>query len=116
MRRRDFVVGLAMLGMAAEPAWANVLTELTFQQKMEASDIVIVGTVASLGPGTANVRVLRALKGRAGREVVVSTTSRISELNPRCCTRGATYVLFLRRYQGLYHSVNGIFGMVMIGS
>ena len=113
---RHFLAGLTLLGMASGPAWANFLVELSFERKMAESDIVIVGTVTSAAPGSATVRVLSALKGTPGPEVRVSTTSRIAEADPNCCNDGATYVMFLHRYRELYHSVNGAYGMVRIGS
>jgi len=118
MRWRILLAGIALAGIAAGPATANITVELSFERKLAESEIVIVGTVTAAAQGTATVRVLNALKGAPGQEVIVSTTSRIAEDNPNCCVMGSTYVMFLRRGRDpvLYHSVNAFYGMVEIGS
>ena len=87
----------------AAAAGANLVVEPTYEQIMERSDLVIIGTVTAVEHGgrngfgsTATVSVLSTLKGDANGTIVVSTYSRIAEMNPRCCDVGATYMMFLR--------------------
>lgn len=125
--RGAHVVAAAMLLSvlaAATPAAANLFVELSYDRKVEESDIVIVGRVTAVSPrnrdrydGTATVSVISALKGHPAGELTVMTQSRISEADPQCCTLGATYMMFLRRAvdRPAFYSVNGRFGMVRIG-
>jgi hypothetical protein len=109
---------------AAQPAAANITIEPTFQEKWDQSQLIVIGTVTALDPGglrgdgsTATVSVRNVLKGQAGQSIIVATSSRIEELNPRCCSLGSTYILFLRGpgNDGVFVSVRGAFGMVNIG-
>jgi hypothetical protein len=114
---------LVFLGLASS-VFANILVEMSFEEKMKASDVVLVGTVTGATPGrdeeydaTATVTTLVTLKGTPQAQHVVLTQSRISEDNPQCCQVGATYVMFLGRSadgSGL-RSVNGRHGMIRIG-
>lgn len=105
------------------PAGANLLVEMSYQEKMASSDIVIVGTVTASVPGqpekydaAATVFTLATLKGTPQAQHIVLTQDRIPEDDPRCCQVGASYVMFLHRAaDGSLRSVNGRFGMIRIG-
>ena len=115
----------AILLVAAEaPASANFLTQMTFDEKMAQSDLVVIATAIAIDGATrdgtgdaATLAVVRRLKGESADRITVSTTSRIAEENPHCCVRGETYLMFLVRVpDGSLHSVNGAYGMIPIGS
>ena len=117
-----FLTAFAALHFAP-PAAANFLTELSFEQKFEQSDLVVIGTATVVDRGgqhrvgsTVTLSVWRTLKGEHHDTIVVSTYSRIAEADPRCCEAGATYMMFLRRAprDGELYSVNGPYGMVRI--
>jgi len=124
MRRTSLYLCVLSILAIGEAARANILVELSFQQKLAESDVVIVGTVTSGTPrvqgqrtGTATVMTLATLKGTPEAQHIVRTQSRIPEEDPQCCQVGATYVMFLARPSegsGLI-SVNGRFGMIRIG-
>jgi hypothetical protein len=115
---------IALCALAvAQPAAANIVVEPTFQEKMDQSELVFIGTVTAIDRGgrrgvgsTAALSVLTTLKGENRASVVVSTYNEIDELNPRCCEVGATYIMFLRRPTptGPFVSVRGAFGMIRI--
>ena len=113
----------ALLACISAPATANVVTPPTFEQLMAESNLVIIGTVTGVNRGdrdgygaTATLSVQRALKGEQVGALTVSTYSRIAEMNPRCCIVGATYLMFLRSWEGQFVSVWGLYGMVQIGA
>jgi hypothetical protein len=121
---RRIAVALILAAALAIPASANVLVEMSFREKMTASDSVIVGTVTSTlrsHPGeydsSATVSVLATLKGEPRSKLVVLTSERIPEESPQCCAVGATYVMFLMKTPDgtKLRSVNGRFGMIRIG-
>lgn len=116
-------VAFCMLAVVQSAA-ANVTVEPTFQEKWDQSQLIVIGTVTSVAPGgprgvgsTATISIRNVLKGRAGQSIIVETWDPIDELNPRCCSLGSTYILFLRGpgTRGTYSSVLGIYGMVNIG-
>jgi len=124
MRKTMVVATLLSMLVMVVPARADILVELSFAAKMDASDLVIVGTVTAAMPGrpdefdgTATVMTLATLKGTPQAQHIVFTQSRISEDQMRCCDVGATYVMFLRRVPNRteLRSVNGIHGMIRIG-
>lgn len=123
---RKEVCALALLAVlaTARPLQANLVTEPTFTQLMTDAQLVFIGTVASSdydrrrrSGSTATLSVIHVLKGEATGPVTVSTYSNISELNPRCCEVGATYLMFLRPSvrDGQLVSVWGQFGMIRVG-
>jgi hypothetical protein len=123
MKKLFLFIALA-LGVADAPAAANIVVELTFAEKMNRSDLVVVGTVTGMNRGrrggvgsTATMSVERTLKGRSPAIITVSTSHPIVELDPRCCELGATYLLFLEEpSRGEIYSPNfGAFGMVKVG-
>jgi hypothetical protein len=109
---------------AAQPAAANITIEPTFQEKWDQSQLIVIGTVTAVyrgGPSgfgsTATVSVRNVLRGQAGQSIIVETWHPSAELDPRCCSLGTTYLLFLRGpgTRGTFSSVHGIYGMVNIG-
>jgi len=119
---------MAMLALAAAmagaaPAAANLVVDMTFAEKMAQSELVVIATATAnhrrsreTWSSTATLTVLRTLKGEAGPEIEVLTSSRIAEMDPHCCEVGATYLMFLSRLpDGRLASVHGAFGMVQIG-
>jgi hypothetical protein len=123
--RRTLLSAVLLTALAvAAPVRASVLVELSFAAKMEASDVVIVGTVTSAAPGhpdqydaTVTVTTLATLKGEPQAQHVVFAQSRIAEDQMQCCEIGATYVMFLRhaRNDPRLVSVDGRYGIVRIG-
>ena len=109
----------------AAPASANFLVEPTFEQAMEKSDLVVIGTVTEvtelggdgLSRSTATLSVSHRLKGESPDAITVRTDSRIAEAATNCCTKGASYIMFLIRSPttGELFSVWGRYGMVRIG-
>jgi hypothetical protein len=115
----------SILLITGVPVSANILVELSFQEKWNNSDLVIVGTVTgtrstseSRTSSSVTIKPVAVLKGASQGEILVQTQSRIPEENPRCCELGATYMMFLDRtpQTGTFASVNGRFGLVRIGS
>ena len=122
IRTFSLLAALCLTGTAT-PAGANFILEPTFEQKMRAAELVVIGTVTATDRGgrdgfgsTATLTVWTTLKGEAGDTLVVNTHSRIEELDPRCCEVGATYMMFLDALpDGGLVSVRGRYGMVRIG-
>ena len=118
MRSRIVLAAVCAIAFAG-PVGANFVTEPSFEQVMERSDVVVIGTVTATDRGgrggfgsTATLSVLRTMKGYASDTITVSTYSRINEMNPRCCDVGATYMMFLvRSPDGQLASVWGAYGM-----
>jgi len=124
MRRNALSLALPIALALAAPARASILVELSFAAKMEAADLVIVGTVTAATPGhpdrydaTVTVTTLATLKGAPEARHIVFAQSRIAEDALRCCEIGATYVMFLRHVPGGAElaSVNGRYGIIRIG-
>jgi hypothetical protein len=103
---------------------ANIVVEPTFQEKIDLSELVFIGTVTDVSHGgrrgfnsTATLSALVILKGQNISTIVVDTYNAIDELDPHCCEVGATYMMFLRPSGtvGSYIPVRGHFGTVRIG-
>lgn len=101
----------------------NYLVEQSYDQKLRSSALVIVGRAVGPSRSTGgptdqavDVAVLSTIKGHSSRRIRVYTSSPDVEGDPRCCRTGATYVMFLNRASnGVYESVNGRFGLILIG-
>jgi hypothetical protein len=109
--------------LVAGPLRANVVVEPTFEEKMELSELVVIGTVESTNRAgrngsrsTATLSVVRTLKGEVAKTITVRTHHPIEELNPHCCEVGATYLMFLRHSpsDGQLVSIRGVYGMVRV--
>lgn len=122
--KRSHLLPAILLIAAEAPASANFITQLTFDEKMAQSDLVVIATAIAIDGAqrddagdAATLSVVRRLKGESADRITVPTTSRIAEENPHCCVRGETYLMFLvRAPDGSLHSVNGIYGMIPVGS
>lgn len=121
MRLSYLLAALALC--VAAPAAANFVVPLSYQELINQSNLVVIGTVTAVNPGgqdgggsTATLTVHRTLKGGERQTLVVGTHSPIAELNPQCCDVGATYVMFLRGpgNEQVFSSVWGRYGMVRI--
>jgi hypothetical protein len=102
---------------------ANIVIEPTFDEKMELSELVVIGTVESVdragrdgSRSTATLSVVRTLKGEAAKTIIVRTHHPIEELDTHCCEVGATYIMFLRHSagDGQLISIRGVYGMVRV--
>ena len=122
MRRRFLLLATLLAGIGT-PGTANIVVPPTFEQLMSESTLVVIGTVTDLGragrngrSSTATLNIHRTLKGADLQTLTVSTSSRIAELDPRCCEVGATYIMFLRGpgTTDVYASAWGLYGMVRI--
>lgn len=124
MRGALLAAALPIALAVAAPVGASILVELSFPAKMEASDVVIVGTVTAATPrhpdrydATVTVTTLATLKGAPEARHIVFAQSRIPEDGLQCCEVGATYIMFLRHVPAgsALASVNGRHGIVRIG-
>jgi hypothetical protein len=113
----------AGLGLAA-PAGANLVTELSYDDRLLESDYVVIATVKEVTAkvrdrfdSTATATVRNVIKGAPVAELVVLRQSRIAESDPHCCEVGATYLMFLARAKegGRLYPVNGAYGMLRLG-
>lgn len=123
MRQLALILPLLIAPALTARAQANLLVELSFQEKMAISDVVIVGTVTAALPGrreqydaTATVHTLATLKGTPEAQHIVLTREKIPENHTGCCEVGATYVMFLERTpdESRLRSINGRYGMIRI--
>lgn len=118
---RTIILVLAML-LAAAPARANFLVEMSYAQKVAASSQVVVGRVTRILPPSASpygrvneVEVLATVKGRRVRRLLFYGTSPIAEDELDCCRVGRTYLLFLERGTSrIYSSINGHYGVIRL--
>ena len=117
------LVGLSALLISSFLS-ANVVRELSLEQKVNQSSLVLIGSVVKVrdqvnpdGSEYALVNVQSVLKGVGRKPVQIRVLyhSNISELDPKCCELGAVYLLFLEKLPGGgYRSVNGAFGVYRI--
>jgi hypothetical protein len=124
MQRGLQIVFATCLLAVATRLYANILIEFSYEEKTKLSDLVVIGKVTSndlpavdaFGPQV-KVKVLTTLKGPATSDIIVLSTSRIPESDPRCCKTGSTYMMFLRHTRTGEHliSVNGRYGILKIG-
>ncbi|WP_201315230.1 hypothetical protein [Dyella sp. EPa41] len=103
-----FVIGLA------GPAHANHVREMSLEEKVRDSDIVMIARVETTlekctrNASCATVHVLTQLKGELPPSMKVLYNGDIAEDNPSCCNVGETYLFFLKGVgENLYRSVNG---------
>ncbi len=112
---------LAIL-LPMQPLRANVVTELSFAQKMEQADLVVVARVdqhsrtANRNFSLATVTVVATLKGNSGSRLTISLYHANLEYGSLCCSVGSTYLMFLQRGpNGMFAPVNDRFGTVRVG-
>jgi len=89
------VVIAAIFVFAYEDVLGNAVTELSLEQKVHHSDVVVIGQVESLTPNSAGgeddyaiVRVASILKGSPEGRIDAIYGGQIAEQNPMCCTQG----------------------------
>ena len=103
-------------------AWAYDVPKRSLEARVQAADLVAVGTVvrlddhddhdsSALGVATVNIGV--TLKGASARTIRLVYRGGISELDPVCCVVGKSYVMLLHLTKtGLYSSVDGPYGVL----
>jgi hypothetical protein len=98
---------------------ANHVPELSLDEKVSRSDIVVIGKATGVDESTSSdleehstFEVIISLKGTPPTRLTIISRHPISELSPACCAVGARYLLFLRHANGdVYESVNGPHGV-----
>ena len=106
--------------------YAYAPPQLTLEQKVAASTIVIIGTVESdnLASKTDNssrriatIAVETWLKGKGPGKVKLAHVMDMAEFEPYCCVAGGRYLLFLvDRGDGTYKTAAGMDGAVPIST
>ena len=111
--------GVAASVVASVPflASAYAVSEMTFEERLSQSQLVIVGTAGteeavSTVETYTHVNVQFVLKGQPPADVLVLTKDPVRDGDPDCCVAGETYLfLLIRMPNGRYASVNGRFGV-----
>jgi hypothetical protein len=112
MRIRVHIL-VAIVGFYFAPAEARLTREYSTQEKVMASDVIFIGTVASLHNSSlenhtfidyARIAVEHVIKGEdLSASVDFITRGTVQELDPHCCQIGHTYIFFARRgYDSFY--------------
>lgn len=124
MKSMFLVVTTISLALFSTFAYCNIFTEISLQQKVKQSTIVVIGKVKSVSVSDehciannrcADVRVTQVLKGKASGKVLVLFAGEDSEANPLCCEVGASYLFFITRVSGNYYAtVNGPYGIYKV--
>jgi hypothetical protein len=100
------------------------LPEVSLEDKVARSDIVVIARAEDLGDSVrakeadaVTLRVLNVLKGKPSTKITLEHRSGIIEANPLCCVLGATYLMFLKHSSnGAYESVNGAHAIYLVSS
>jgi hypothetical protein len=104
-------------------AGAVGVNEMSFQQQVDKADAVIIATptgagehYGSGGVSLTRMTVLRVLKGdNHTKSIDFVTRGSITELDPRCCKRGRTYLLLLLRgNRNVFEVVNGHYSVIPV--
>jgi hypothetical protein len=118
----NFLCILCGLTVAIPTALSYELVRQPFDENVRDSDLVVIGAaisgrhVGNDGDSYVTIKVKDVLKGEAGPFIELSMDLGEVEFSPRCCTRGATYLLLLKKIgPNRYESVNGRFGVHKIG-
>jgi hypothetical protein len=103
---------------------ANQLREMTFSEKAQKADVIVVGTAVSVntlttptivGDRYADIRINAVIKGHAADHIKVWVRTAISEMDPDCCKPGQRYVFFYEKAtDGNYVVVDGNFGVIPV--
>jgi hypothetical protein len=102
----------------ASSAQANQLREMGREEKFEKADLVIVGVSTDCPRDLekpCKVRVLVEIKGDSTEELVLERTSRITEATVSGCKPGHVTLMYLRKWENRWYSVNGTYGVVDLG-
>jgi hypothetical protein len=120
--RKALVLGaFAVLTVVPKFANANELKPDSYDERINSSDVIIIGKALSLsGSGAseccnnfAAIGVTRVLKGHPSHIIDVFTQNDVIDLDPWCCEVGKTYLFFLSTRPGApYAIVNGHFGAI----
>lgn len=114
----------SLLLFAAAACGANEFKEKSLEQKVLESDLVVMGTIgepvrcAVSGDGgcspsmvTVKFHISKTLKGGERSEILFRCNESVNEESPDACNFMGRYILFLwRDLNGVYHSVNGVYG------
>jgi hypothetical protein len=103
-------------------AWAYDVPKRSLDARVQAADIVVIGTVVALDDhddrdpsalGVATVKIGVTLKGAPVATIRLVFRRGIAELSPMCCSIGKSYFMMLRHTEtGLYTSVDGPYGVL----
>jgi hypothetical protein len=116
---RIFVAFALLVGVTH----ANDIEEMSLSQKVENSDLVVIGEIVSIkqrclipGNKCAEIHILVRLKGIGGDvNPSIIFDGMVAELDPLCCELQSKYIFFLKKIDGnIYRSVNGPFGVYLI--
>ncbi len=90
--------------------------QMPLDEMTQESDLVVVGRFLGIAENRAAMRVVKVLKGdTATSNVQLVLHTGISEMDPVCCRKDATYILFLKLTpRGDLVSSNGRFGVIEI--
>lgn len=107
-----------ILALTANSPSASQITELPLEQRVAASELVIIGKVSRIKEGSgiqlydlAEVTPKTILKGEITGTINVAFNSGLYEENGDCCEAGETYILFLSKSpSGNFHTVNSPYG------
>ena len=121
MGRLPFVVVLTLMVVTAACAYDSV--DQGFEWRTKNSTDIVVGQVVrttddicAYESRCAEVKVLSSLKGKGTENILVLFDGSISDLNPACCAKGATYLFYLKKIKKgtdaqYFESVDGVFGI-----
>jgi len=98
------------------------VNELTLDEKVARSELVIIGDVSrtlahtgDFGYDVAVITPVNILKGIVSSDIRVAFNGPVSESRPRCCEKGGRYLFFIAKNpSGDYYSINGPFGIFRI--
>ncbi|NWB95764.1 hypothetical protein HX882_07685 [Pseudomonas gingeri] len=108
--------------LTVQLASAGELQELSLDERVSKSELVIIGKVRQVvrntdgfGSDVALVTSENVLKGQAAQEIRFAFNGSIVESHSECCVVGGRYLLFMaRNKEGEYYSVNGRYGVYML--
>jgi len=111
------LIPLLLLGSSA---FALVLQEISFDEKVKRAEVVLIGVVEQAQPHArdfkqefAQVRVESVLKGKAPDIIQLETYGSVAEESV-VVTAGHRYIFLLKSFHGVYVSVNGRFGVIPV--
>lgn len=99
------------------------LRELSLDEKVASSEIVMIGSVKKIikntqdfGYDLAITVPTTVLKGTPPKEIKFAFNGSISEMHSDCCETGKSYLFFIsKNTDGDYNSVNGRYGVYSLG-
>ncbi|MBV6288534.1 hypothetical protein [Pseudomonas aegrilactucae] len=111
-------LSFSLIGIAS----AFQVNEITLDEKVARSELVIIGDVIStlrhtgdFGYDVAVITPFTVLKGTVSSDIRVAFNGTLSESRPRCCEKGGRYLFFIAKNpSGDYFSINGPYGIFRI--